>query len=57
MKKDYLKPELDVVVFSIDNVILSSSNDNDNNMPIIPDEEDGNFADRNRGEWGNVWGK
>ena len=57
MKKDYLKPELDVVVFSIDNVILSSSNDNDNNMPIIPGEGDDREAGRNRGEWGNVWGK
>ena len=58
MKKDYLKPELDVEVFSINNVILSTSNDNDNNMPVNPDEEEGgDFAGRNRGEWGNVWGK
>ena len=57
MKKDYLKPELDVVVFSIDNVILSTSDGNGNNMPVVPGEGDGREAGRNRGEWGNVWGK
>lgn len=55
MKKDYLKPESNVVVFSIENVIMVTSNDK---MPVNPDEEEGgDFAGRNRGEWGNVWGK
>ena len=59
MKKDYLKPELDVVVFSIDNVILSTSDGNQSSIPGTDDkiDEDGAAAGRNRGEWGNVWGK
>ena len=51
MKKDYLKPESNVVAFSIDTIMESTS------IPIIPGEGDGREAGRNRGEWGNVWGK
>lgn len=59
MKKDYLKPESNVVVFSINNVILTASNDNESSIPGTYDKIDGDEADagRNRGEWGNVWGK
>ena len=53
MKKDYLKPELDVVEISIDTIMQSTSNQ----IPIIPGEGDNREAGRNRGEWGNVWGK
>ena len=53
MKKDYLKPELDVVEISIDTIMQSTSDQ----IPIIPGESDGREAGRNRGEWGNVWGK
>ena len=52
MKKDYLKPEIISVAVVTENFLASS----DNSLPggdedVIP------TAGKNRGEWGNVWGK
>lgn len=57
MKKDYLKPESNVVEISIDAIMQITSNDNESSIgggDKIP--EGGADAGRNRGEWGNVWG-
>ena len=59
MKKDYLKPESNVVEISIDTIMQLTSNEHEGNMP--GQEGEGNTDDfgagRNRGEWGNIWGK
>lgn len=54
MKKDYLKPESQLVNLAMATNILGGS--------IIPGEEgeagDGELSTgKNRGEWGDVWGK
>ena len=50
MKKDYLKPESNVVEISIDTIMDSSS--------VRPGTgPEGEWSNKNRGEWGNVWGK
>jgi hypothetical protein len=53
MKKNYFKPETELVDVTINNILLDSSGDN---IPVVPGEGD-EFANRHRGEWGNVWGK
>ena len=51
MKKNYLKPEAEILDFVVANMIASSDK-----LPVAPGEGD-EFANRHRGEWGNVWGK
>lgn len=54
MKKDYLKPEVYAVNLTGSSAILSASNDNTvpgGDGEVIP------TAGKNRGEWGDVWGK
>ena len=48
MKKNYFKPEVDVVDIVINSMILNNS---------IPEGEDDkpNETNKHRGEWGNVW--
>lgn len=53
MKKDYLKPEVYAVNLTGSSAILSASNIID----VKPGESGPAAADKNRGEWGNVWGK
>ena len=52
MKKNYLKPEVELVNITINSVILSGS--------VVDSgvtEEPGDAAvNSGRGEWGNVWG-
>ena len=50
MKKNYLKPEALVVDIVIGNIMQSTS------VPEGDGEYDGEFTNRHRGEWGNVWG-
>jgi len=59
MKKDYLKPESNVVEISIDAIMQITSDGNQSSIPGTDDkiDEDDAAAGRNRGEWGNVWGK
>ena len=49
MKKTYFKPEVDVVDIVINSMILINS------IPEGDGEYDGEFTNRHRGEWGNVW--
>ena len=58
MKKTYLKPEAEIFDFVVANMIATSgdnSGDGDK-IPVVPGEGD-EFANRHRGEWGNVWAK
>ena len=60
MKKNYLKPELELVDVVTESSILSISGSNSSSVPGNNEETDDetNMAvGRNRGEWGNVWGK
>lgn len=52
MKKNYFKPEAELVDVRIDNYILNDSTD-------MTDLGGGGEAlsNKHRGEWGNVWGK
>ena len=56
MKKNYFKPEVSAVDIVIENFILGGSEiiGGDNNES---DDQDNWATNRNRGEWGNVWGK
>ena len=56
MKKNYFKPETELVDVRINSYILDASGGNGDNIPVVPGEGD-EFANRNRGEWGNFWGK
>ena len=56
MKKNYLKPETAVVSVVVKNFILDASAGGGDNIPVVPGEGD-EFANRHRGEWGNVWAK
>ena len=56
MKKTYLKPE----IFSLNvfcDAMLAQSNGGTVKPGVGFDEEGGPNANKNRGEWGNVWGK
>ena len=54
MKKNYLKPETEQVNLLVETFILDASViQGGGGTPGV----DGEFANRNRGEWGNVWGK
>ena len=55
MKKNYFKPEVSAVDIILENFMLGGSvieGDNNEN-----DDQDNWATNRNRGEWGNVWGK
>ena len=49
MKKNYLKPEAELLDMVVTNIIAASAPQGGD------DEELG--ANKHRGEWGNVWGK
>lgn len=53
MKKDYLKPEAEMLDIVTSVFIAQSNNvgEGDSNEPVIP------LSNNSRGEWGNVWGK
>ncbi len=50
MKKNYLKPEAEILDFVVTDMIAASGTD-------IPEGEDNmpNETNKHRGEWGNVW--
>ena len=50
MKKDYLKPEAIALNVVCNTIIAASVGETE------PDTGEG-LANKNRGEWGNVWGK
>ena len=55
MKKNYFKPEVELVDVRIDSYILNDSSYGGN---VTPGEGPGNSgfgAKESRGEWGNVW--
>ena len=59
MKKNYLKPEIEQIYLFVEAAILIDSNNNEGNIPGAGEGE-GNGkleTNKNRGEWGNVWGK
>ena len=49
MKKNYLKPEVEILDFVVANMIAAS-------VVEGGDDEDAG-VNKHRGEWGNVWGK
>ena len=51
MKKDYLKPEIAEINLVVDSSILINSVIGTN-----PDITETPLSNKNRGEWGNVWG-
>ena len=56
MKKNYLKPEVFELAVVCENTMLGGSDGDDvigggSTEPGV----DGEFAGKNRGEWGNVW--
>ena len=59
MKKNYLKPEIEQINLFVEAAILIDSNNNESTVPGAGEGE-GNGkleTNKNRGEWGNVWGK
>lgn len=59
MKKNYLKPEIEQINLFVEAAILIDSNKNEGKIPGAGEGE-GNGkleTNKNRGEWGNVWGK
>ena len=58
MKKTYLKPEIFSLNVFCDAMLAQSNGDGGTvNPDTDPDTEGGFNANKNRGEWGNVWGK
>lgn len=56
MKKNYLKPEIEQINLFVEAAILIGSNENESTIP--GGEGNGKLeTNKNRGEWGNVWGK
>ena len=57
MKKNYFKPEVSAVDIILENFMLEASAGGGSIIPGGSDKPggDGDFANRNRGEWGNVW--
>ena len=57
MKKNYFKPEVSAVDIILENFMLGASAGGGSIIPGGSDKPggDGDFANRNRGEWGNVW--
>ena len=57
MKKNYLKPETAVVSVVVKNFILEGSAGGGSTIPGGGEEPggDGDFTNKHRGEWGNVW--
>ena len=51
MKKTYLKPEIFSLNVFCDAMLAQSNGDK---LPVVPGEGD-EFANKHRGEWGNVW--
>ena len=55
MKKDYLKPEMEVMAFASE-MCMQTTSTGGNQQPVIPGEgEEGDFANDRRGGWGNLW--
>lgn len=53
-KREYIKPEIEVIAFETESAMLSGSNFAPESGDIyIPDEAGTNR--RRRGEWGNLW--
>ena len=52
MKKNYLKPEAEILDFVVANMIATSGNGA--GVPEGPENEDAG-VNKHRGEWGNVW--
>ena len=50
MKKTYLKPEVEMMSIMSINMLAASA-------PVVDGEGDGDYVNKHRGEWGNVWGK
>lgn len=55
MKKDYLKPEMDVTEFLGSVLMLDASNGNESNVPGEEGEGDVFGANDRRGSWGDFW--
>lgn len=55
MKKDYLKPEMDVTEFLGSVLMLDASNGNESNVPGEEGEGDVFGANDRRGAWGDFW--
>ena len=48
MKKNYLKPEVEILDFVVANMIAASVGGND-------EETQTPLSNQHRGEWGNIW--
>ena len=55
MKKDYLKPEMDVTEFLGSVLMLIASNGNESELPGEGGETDEFGANDRRGSWGDFW--
>ena len=53
-KKEYIKPEIEVVELEIESPILSVS---DGKVDIFDEEtdQDANMSNKRRGQWGDLW--
>ena len=49
MKKDYLRPEAEIIDIVTGNLIAASATEGEDNLPLD--------AGNHRGDWGNIWGE
>ena len=54
MKKEYLKPEMDVMEFLGEVLMLDASGEHDSTVPGGEDDGSG-FSNDRRGGWGDLW--
>lgn len=51
MKKDYLRPEVEIIDIITSTLMSTSINQGEDNKDPAPGD-----AGNHRGEWGNIWG-
>jgi hypothetical protein len=56
-KKEYIKPEIEVIELETESPMLSASGGSDGNVGVFDDEteDDANMSNKRRGQWGDLW--
>ena len=56
-KKEYIKPEIEVIELETESPMLSASGGSGGNVGVFDDEteDDANMSNKRRGQWGDLW--